>query len=473
MFTSVFGQSPHGDTFKIDCNKCHNPSGWTIDDNLIRFDHNKTEFQLEGAHMQTDCKSCHNTLVFTEATNQCISCHGDMHSSSVGNDCIRCHNTNTWLVDNIPEIHEENGFPLVGSHGSLSCVDCHFSETNLRFDNIGNECISCHQEDYATAESPNHDNFSTNCIECHDPIGVGWFTDNVGDHDFFPLTLGHDIADCTACHTTTNYSDADPNCASCHQPDYDATTNPNHTEVGFSNDCASCHTTNPGWTPANIDHDFFPLTLGHDIADCTACHTTTNYSDADPNCVSCHQLDFDATTNPNHTEVGFSNDCASCHTTNPGWTPASIDHDFFPLTLGHDIADCAACHTTTNYSDADPNCVSCHQLDFDNTNDPNHAAAQFPTDCIVCHTTNPGWTPADWDHDDQYFPIYSGKHDGEWIECTDCHTNPTNYMTFNCLDCHEHNDQSQVDNDHDHPGEPEYDGYVYESNACVTCHPNP
>ena len=548
MFTSIFGQSPHGDKLKVDCNQCHNPSGWEIDVYLIQFEHNKkTDFILEGAHTQTDCKACHTSLDFNKALNQCSSCHEDIHSASVGNDCMRCHSSNTWLVDNIPEIHEENGFPLIGSHGSLNCIDCHTSETNLRFDNIGNECISCHQDDYLATKNPNHSdtNFSTNCLECHNPIGIGWTPANVGSHDFFPLTLGHDIQDCTECHTTTNYADADPNCVSCHQNDYDATSNPNHNNVGFSNDCVSCHTTNPGWTPATINHDFFPLTLGHDIQDCTECHTTTNYADADPNCVSCHQNDYDATSNPNHNNVGFSNDCVSCHTTNPGWTPATINHDFFPLTLGHDIQDCTECHTTTNYADADPNCVSCHQNDYDatsnpnhnnagfsndcvschttnpgwtpatinhdffpltlghdiqdcnechtttnyadadpncvschqndydNANNPNHQAANFPTDCIACHTTNPNWIPATFNHDGQYFPIDSGKHQGEWNDCLDCHFNPNDYSIFNCLNCHEHNDQNQVDNDHDHPGEPEFDGYVYESNACLMCHPNP
>jgi len=549
VFTSIFAQtSPHGDELKINCSECHNPSGWEMDVYLMRFDHNKTDYKLEGAHTQTDCKACHESLVFNEAPNQCASCHNDMHSMSVGNDCMRCHTTNTWLVDNIPELHEENGFPLIGSHSGLNCVECHTSETNLRFDRIGNECINCHRDDYLTTENPNHNalGFSTDCLECHNPLGTGWTPADVGDHGFFPLTLGHDIQDCAQCHLTDDFSDADPNCVSCHQSDYDTTTNPNHNDVGFPTDCVQCHTTDLGWTPAEIQHDFFPLTLGHDIQDCTQCHTTGNYSDADPNCVSCHQSDYDTTTNPNHNDVGFPTDCVQCHTTDLGWTPAEIQHDFFPLTLGHDIQDCTQCHTTGNYSDADPNCVSCHQNDYDTTTNPNHNDAQFGTNCVDCHTTNPNWTPVTWnhndfyplngahafiandcvvchngdytntpntcvgchledyntstnpnhsaaqfptdciechtetawtpstfDHDGQYFPIYSGRHQGEWTQCTECHMNPNDYSVYNCLDCHAHNNQIEVDNDHDHPEEPQYDGYVYDSNACVACHPNP
>ena len=91
---------------------------------------------------------------------------------------------------------------------------------------------------------------------------------------------------------------------------------------------------------------------------------------------------------------------------------------------------------------------------------------------MECHN-EVAWEPATFDHDGMYFPIYSGKHNGEWDQCIECHTNPNDYSFFNCLQCHEHNDQNQVDNDHDHPGEPEFDNYVYESNACFECHPNP
>jgi hypothetical protein len=227
-----------------------------------------------------------------------------------------------------------------------------------------------------------------NCIDCHSPLGVGWETDVV-QHDFFPLTLGHDIQDCKQCHTTGNYSDVSSDCVSCHQSDYANTQNPHHESTGFSTDCASCHTTNPGWAPATINHDFFPLTLGHDVQDCKQCHTTDNYSDVSADCVSCHQTDFTNTQNPDHESAGFSTDCASCHTTNPGWTPATINHDFFPLTLGHDLQDCKQCHTTDNYSDVSADCVSCHQTDYANTQNPHHESSGISTDCASCHTTNP------------------------------------------------------------------------------------
>jgi hypothetical protein len=471
FFLSAFflvAQSPHGEDLMMDCVKCHNPSGWDINYQTLQFDHDKTDYPLEGSHAQTDCKLCHSTLVFDEVpSTECMSCHADIHSQSVGNDCMRCHTSETWLVDNIPELHEENGFPLVGVHSSLSCVECHTSETVLRYDRIGNDCINCHQDDYASTQNPNHQNsgFSTDCTECHNPFGFGWDSEGI-NHDFFPLTRGHDIQDCAQCHDTNNYGDISSECVSCHNEDYAGTQNPNHTTAGISTDCVACHTTNPGWTPATINHDFFPLTLGHDIQDCAQCHTTPNYADTSAECVSCHNEDYAGTQNPNHTTAGISTDCAACHTTNPGWTPATINHDFFPLTLGHDIQDCAQCHTTPNYSDVSPDCVTCHQNDYDQTNDPNHLAANFPTDCIACHTTNPGWTPATFDHDGQYFPIYTGKHrQGEtWNDCVECHANPASYADFTCFTCHL---KPEMDDKHS-----EENGYAYISAVCLECHPN-
>ena len=456
---SLLAQSPHGDKLKINCAKCHNSEGWTINYKTIRFDHDETDFKLDGTHAQTDCKQCHETLVFNGTPTECASCHTDVHTMSVGNDCVRCHDSKDWLIDNIPELHEENGFPLIGTHSNLSCTDCHLSENNVTYNRVGNECVSCHQDDYNATQSPNHSasGFSTNCLECHDPLGVGWDTEIV-NHDFFPLTLGHDIQDCNECHTTGNFSDASSECVSCHQTDYAGTTNPNHTTNGFSTNCIACHTTNPGWTPAAFtNHDFFPLTLGHDIEDCTQCHTTANYADASSDCITCHQTDYAGTSNPNHTAAGFSTDCVSCHTTNPGWTPATIDHDFFPLTLGHDIQDCTQCHTTANYGDASPDCVTCHQTDYAGTSNPNHTAAGFSTDCVSCHTTNPGWTPATIDHD--FFPLTLG-HDIQ--DCNQCHTT-ANYGDAdpNCFSCHQMDYAGTSNPNHTAAGF---------STDCVSCH---
>ncbi|MFK5880045.1 MAG: cytochrome c3 family protein, partial [Flavobacteriaceae bacterium] len=272
------------------------------------------------------------------------------------------------------------------------------------------------------------------------------------------------------CHLTSNYSDTSPECVTCHQTDYDTTTNPDHGNVGYPTDCVECHSTNPGWTPATVNHDFFPLTLGHDISDCTQCHTNGNYSNLSPECVTCHQSDYDTTNDPNHDNAQFPTDCVECHTTNPNWTPVNWDHnEFYPLNGAHAIIanECVECHNG-DYTNTPNTCVGCHLDDYNSTTDPNHSSAQFPQDCTECHTEIT-WDPSTFDHDGMYFPIYSGKHNGEWSQCIDCHTNPNDYGIFTCFTCHSQSDMFDV---HNHPGDSEFDGYVYESNACLECHPD-
>lgn len=337
-FANLFAQNPHGASLKMDCAACHSPDGWEISASQWQnsellipgkepaFSHAHTDFPLTGRHAYADCRDCHESLVFEEAQTACISCHTDLHQMTVGNDCSRCHNTDHWLVDNITELHMDNGFPLLGNHAAADCRDCHISESWLRFDRIGNDCLNCHLDEFRATTMPNHAaaGFSTNCYECHDMTARDWF-----------------------------------------------------------------------WTTGGANHLFFPLTKGHQISDCTQCHIGGNFNNTPTDCFACHQSDFAATTSPNHTAAGF------------------------------------------------------------------------PTDCAACHTTDPGWPATDFQqHDDLYFPIFSGKHEGEWNQCAACHTSPGNFKAFSCTDCHEHNDQADLADEHD-----DVSGYNFASPSCYTCHP--
>ncbi len=471
--TGVLGaQSPHGSDFREDCLQCHESNSWDIAAGIpdsMQFDHDQTGFMLKGGHLSIKCKACHPTLIFAKAKTktECVDCHTDIHQQTVGNDCSRCHTPSSWIVDQIPEIHEMNGFALVGAHDNADCKQCHLSENDLRFDRIGNDCINCHQQDYAQTQSPNHElgNISKECQNCHNPLERGWVTDVV-NHDFFPLTEGHDIQDCQRCHTTGNYADASPECVSCHQANYDQTDSPNHQLAGFPTDCSVCHG-RAAWLPANFDHNQYYTFNGAHIPianNCDACHNG-NYTNTPNTCVGCHQEDYNNTSNPDHEAADFPTDCASCHSED-AWTPASFDHNaIHPLKGAHaTIAnDCAACHSG-GYVNTPNTCVGCHQEDYNNTSNPNHGAAQFPIDCEQCHNENT-WAGATFDHDGQYFPIFSGKHNGRWNQCSECHTIANDYSQFNCLDCH--NNASYLANKHDEEG-----GYVYQSSACYSCHPD-
>jgi hypothetical protein len=227
--------------------------------------------------------------------------------------------------------------------------------------------------------------------------------------------------------------------------------------------CLACHPDGSSSGAFNHSATNFPLTGAHTTTDCIGCHEN-GYTGTSTICADCHGVDFNQTTNPNHTEVGIAMTCEDCHTTNPGWTPAQfeIHNEIYPLVGAHVNTSCFECHAG-NYTSTPNECYGCHNDDYNQTNDPPHQSAQFPTTCEDCHTQN-AWEPATFDHDGQYFPIYSGEHNGEWDQCSDCHTNPGNYAIFSCLTCHE---QGDMDDEHD-----EVPGYTYNSIACLSCHPD-
>src|SRR6202008_2781082 len=105
-------------------------------------------------------------------------------------------------------------------------------------------------------------------------------------------------------------------------------------------------------------------------------------------CVSCHLKDEQGTNNPNHIAAGFPTDCSLCHST-VNWLNATFNHNAtaFPLTGAHVSVAFATCHVNGHFPSRSPACFSCHNKDWQGTNNPNHAAAGFPTDCSLCHST--------------------------------------------------------------------------------------
>ena len=330
--------------------------------------------------------------------------------------------------------------------------------------------------DYNASTNPNHGGLNppipTDCADCHttDP---GWKPATFDIHDqYWEFTGAHlDIKDdCALCHNG-DYNNTPNSCDGCHMDDYNASTNPNHGALNppIPTDCADCHTTDPGWAPAAFPiHDqYWELTGAHLDVDCYDCHQG-DYNNTPNDCDGCHHDDYLSTTNPDHqkTSLNIGTDCATCHTTNPGWAPAEFpQHDnFYQLTGAHLTIDCYDCHQGNYNNPLSTECNGCHMDDYNNSTNPPHQAQGYPTTCEDCHTTD-AWTPSTFDHDNDYFPIYSGEHEGEWNVCADCHIGG-NFSSFSCIDCHEHN---QADMDDEHQG---VSGYVYDSQACYNCHPD-
>ena len=448
--------------FPHDCTQCHNTTRW--DDGV--FNHNNSPFPLTGAHANLQCIACHANG-YQNTPSDCYSCHQSNYEGvsdpnhvqlNFNHDCSQCHTTDGW--DPATFDHSQSPFPLTGAHNSVPCASCHANG----YQNTPTDCFSCHETDFNGVSDPNHisNNFNHDCTQCH--TTSGWSPasfDHANTH--FPLTGAHVSLQCIACHAN-GYQNTPYDCYSCHQSNYDGVSDPNHVTNNFDHDCTQCHNTS-AWTPATFDHanTHFPLTGAHVSLQCIACHAN-GYQNTPYDCYSCHQSNYEGVSDPNHVQLNFSHDCSQCHSTS-AWDPATFDHSQtpFPLTGVHMSVPCQSCHAN-GYQNTPTDCYACHVTDFNGAGNPNHSGLGFPTDCTMCHTTA-GWTPSSFEHDAQYFPIFSGEHRGRWSNCSTCHLIPNDFGSFSCTaTCH-----PRSNTDQQHQSVP---GYVYDSQACYSCHPN-
>lgn len=401
-------KDPHGRlTINIDCSACHRPNAWVPTKAEMDFNHAKmTGFPLIGKHSQISCQSCHINLRFDQPkimASDCGACHVDVHQGRFGEDCSSCHNEENFHQVKGLEIHMKTGFPLTGAHQQLACQSCHKNDRNGTFTNLSTDCYSCHKKDYEDARSINH------------------------------------------------------------------------IKQGFSTHCAQCHNT-MGWGGANFDHATisggFALIGAHKQIRCESCHVVPSFASkfnvtSDKDCYPCHEADFQRA----HGGSTFPTTCSTCHNEN-SWSDANFDHaqvsNGFQLLGAHKSIQCSSCHIIPSYKSkfnaaSDQDCYACHQADYDKAHG---AGSGISTTCSSCHNENT-WDNAKFTaHDSQYFPIYSGTHQGTWSSCSTCHTTQGNYQIFSCINCHKHN---KTDTDREHQ---DVSGYIYNSADCYSCHPS-
>jgi hypothetical protein len=310
----------------------------------------------------------------------------------------------------------------------------------------------------------------TNCADCHTVQGWNVAVQQVKDHqNRFPLLGAHAAVQCEDCHkgaAVGQFQGLSTACISCHQSDFQKTTNPNHVQAQFPQTCETCHTFD-SWLGATVNHAAppinFPLTNGHANVPCGSCHVGGNYSlqiaATDCGHSGCHLTTWQQTTNPQHSAaptVFPIATCSNCHNT-VSWLTANFDHSTtgFPLTNSHQMAPagkvnaCTDCHINNNYNlqiqPTDCGNSQCHLTTWQQTNNPTHSAAGAPfaaANCSTCH--NPTlWTNVVFNHASTGWPLL-GSHQlapaGRVNACTDCHVN--NNYTFtsantDCYGCHQ------------------------------------
>ncbi|HLK19154.1 MAG TPA: hypothetical protein VKT81_09365, partial [Bryobacteraceae bacterium] len=423
--------------FPTTCDTCHTTAQWKG----AKFDHSKTKFPLTGAHVGASCAQCHvGSTPYSATSTNCSSCHlKDFNQATSPNHvtagfpttCDTCHTTAQWKGASFN--HNNTPFPLTGAHATVQCGQCHVGG---KFVGLAMDCGSCHMKEFNGTNNPNHAaaGFPTTCSFCHT---TATWAGAVFDHGktLFPLTGAHTSVQCAQCHVNGKFAGLSTNCGSCHLTEFKSATNPNHTAAGFPMDCSLCHTT-ASWAGATFNHNNtpFPLTGAHSTVQCAQCHANGNFKSVPTDCGSCHQAQFKSTTNPPHAAAGFPMDCSLCHTTT-SWGGAMFNHNNtpFPLTGAHTSVQCAQCHVNGNFTSVPTDCGSCHQAQFKSTTNPPHAAAGFPMDCSLCHTTT-SWAGATFNHNNTPFPL-TGAHTS--VQCAQCHVNGNfTSVPTDCGSCH-------------------------------------
>jgi hypothetical protein len=300
-------QDVHKGDFGNNCEKCHNTESFkTVSKNS--FDHNKTRYPLEGAHISVICADCHGkNLLFKPKFAKCTDCHKDAHFgeftvNNILRDCKECHtlegfNASLYTIDE----HNKIRFQLTGAHLAVDCKLCHYKgkSKEWHFKNIGYKCVECHENIHGAelTESFMPDN---NCLSCH--TVENWKKISF-DHNKteFKLSGKHNSASCGDCHDQKTTAEKisfrfvslkNTNCTKCHRDihlgQFADGTNPV---------CEKCHGFD-NWRAVKFDHERtqFSLRGAHEKVPCSDCHKKAEingnefikYKLEDFKCAVCH-----------------------------------------------------------------------------------------------------------------------------------------------------------------------------------------
>ncbi len=154
------------------CEKCHlehkgpsyDPIDWRPLGGMKAFNHDRTGYDLEGAHKRASCIDCHKAKYplsgrtkFLGLDDNCLSCHEDVHrfqqSQKELTDCKICHAFDARAVTQAKGLRFDHGkvadFPLIGRHAETKCTNCHVSSsgtkaTIFKMKDRPEKCAGCH-----------------------------------------------------------------------------------------------------------------------------------------------------------------------------------------------------------------------------------------------------------------------------------------------------------------------------------------
>lgn len=298
----------HTGKFGNDCKSCHNQNSFKLKSttNLSGFDHDKTNFTLEGKHETVDCRKCHLTsLTEPLAHDKCMSCHKDYHQgdfvakTEFYPDCATCHSVGGFTPSSFTiEQHSNSNFKLDGAHLATPCFACHFKEEKWIFSKLGQQCVDCHKDIHdGHIDQKFYGNQS--CASCH--TSESWAEVNF-DHTTTAFTLKgkHEKTSCSSCHMDRTsipikqeFKGKSMQCQSCHE-------NVHGTQFAIEGktECSRCHGFE-SWDSKHFNHENtnFKLEGEHKNIACNKCHKET-YSEGKKvtlfkiekyQCIDCHR----------------------------------------------------------------------------------------------------------------------------------------------------------------------------------------
>ncbi len=366
-------QDHHDDQFGDKrCEACHDHEHekFAVPD----FDHDKTDYPLEGAHKPVECEKCHEKqgeVVRHKpiAHADCDDCHvhADPHEGRFEPEtCDSCHKSlDSWKNEAFD--HDKTAYPLTGAHEPVECLKCHISDDRPPIEYAS--CLDCH---HATANPHGEELGPESCEDCH--VTSSWL-ELTWDHaagTTFPLVDAHAELACSLCHEDRSYTGEQADCAACHDDEAPA----RH----FEGACDGCHDQR-AWLPASfgaLGHDVtgFALRGLHRELRCSDCHQPAeHYAAAQPDCADCHASD-----DPHHHLLGDR--CQDCHDEQT-WHRSRWRHSAVGWALrgSHRLLSCDGCHAT-GFIGTPRDCVRCHEYEAPDTR-PHQTA--FSEDCAMCH----------------------------------------------------------------------------------------
>lgn len=356
-------QDAHRGALGERCSDCHTPGAWQE----FEYDHDTTEFPLQGKHKQVQCSSCHLNERYEKTPADCNSCHylNDVHNGRNGTSCEDCHSTQKW--DQSKFDHDrDTEFRLAGRHSAIPCTACHTEALDKA--KPKQDCYSCHRND-----DRHKGRYGKQCESCH--TAQTWERarfDHARNTDF-PLKGKHGDLICSSCHRgTLGKEDLSTRCHACHASD-----DVHRGQQGEQ--CERCHDES-GWLAEVVfDHDLsrFPLIGLHASVPCEECHLSAAFRDTKTRCYACHETDDEH-------RATLGENCEQCHNPN-AWGLWQFDHSQqteFTLDGSHKDLGCSDCHRDPVKSKPHQSsaCHACHAQDDDHR-------GRFGRNCDRCHTT--------------------------------------------------------------------------------------